>query len=81
MDTQTLRNLYDSILLLTDKYQIKDNNTILTVEKLEHDTQLNIEVDELIKKLGIEIKRNNFDVPIRYKQLYNIYTKTNKITL
>jgi hypothetical protein len=81
MDTQTLEKLYHSIMYLTDQYQIKDNNTILTVEKLEHDTQLNIKVDELIKTLGIEIKHNNFDVPIRYKQLYNIYTKTNKIAL
>ena len=32
---ETLESLYTTILSLTDQYQIKDNQTILTVEKIE----------------------------------------------
>jgi hypothetical protein len=81
METQTLEELYHSIMNLTDQYQIKDNNTILTVEKLKHDAMIEKQVDDLIKQLGLEIKRINVKVPIKYKQLFNIYTKTNKIAL
>jgi hypothetical protein len=81
MDTQKLEELYHSIMNLTDQYQIKDNNTILTVEKLKHDAIIEKQVDKLIKQLGLEIESNNYEVPIKYKQLFNIYTKTNKIVL
>jgi hypothetical protein len=79
---ETLEFLYTTILSLTDQYQIKDDQTILTVEKLNHDKELGKKIDTFIKTLGDEIilyTNNNITVPIKYKQLYNIYTKTNKI--
>jgi hypothetical protein len=81
---ETLESLYTTILSLTDQYQIKDNQTILTVEKLNHDKELGNKIDTFIKTLGDEIishTTNNITVPIKYKQLHNIYTNTNKIPL
>jgi hypothetical protein len=74
--------LFDTILSLSNQYQSKDD--VMTLEKFIHDDEIDKKIDKLVLKLGREIKRRtsaNVNVPIKYKQLYNIYTKTIQLPL
>lgn len=74
--------LFDTILSLSNQYQCKDD--VMTLEKFIHDDEIDKKIDKLVLKLGREIKRRtsvNVNVPVKYKQLYNIYTKTIQLPL
>ena len=82
VDKIDLDVLFDTILSLSNQYQNKDD--VMTLEKFIHDDEIDKKIDKLVLKLGREIKRRtsaNVNVPIKYKQLYNIYTKTIQLPL
>jgi len=73
-----LNTLFDTIINLSNQYQIKDIHTPVTIEKLTHDYALEDEIKVYVKEFGEMIKKakkQNVDINPEFIKTYNILTK------
>jgi hypothetical protein len=73
-----LHTLFDTIINLSNQYQIKDIYTPVTIEKLTHDYELEDKIKEYVKEFGVLInnaKKENVDINPEYIKTYNILIK------
>ena len=73
-----LHTLFDTIINLSNQYQIKDIHTPVTIEKLTHDYELEDKIKEHVKDFGVMInkaKKENADINPEFIKFYNIFTK------
>ena len=73
-----LTTLFDTIIDLSDQYQIKDIHTPVTIEKLTHDYELEDKIMEFVKEFGVLIKKakkEKVDVNPEFIKTYNIFYK------
>lgn len=77
IDTK-LNTLFDTIITLSNQYQIKDIYTPITIEKLNHDYELEDRIKEYVTEFGVIItnaKKNNTEINPEFIKFYNIFTK------
>jgi hypothetical protein len=70
--------LFNKIFDLAEQHQIKDIYTPITIEKLNHDYDLDDKIEKYVKKLGTEIekaKKTNTVIDPNFIKLYEIYSK------
>ena len=73
-----LHTLFDTIINLSNQYQIKDIHTPVTIEKLTHDYELEDKIKAYVKEFGEMIKKakkQNVDINPEFIKTYNILTK------
>jgi hypothetical protein len=74
MDKKLL-SLFNTIFNLSQQYQIKDIYTPVTIEKLEHDYNLEDKIEKYVKKLGKAIekaKKANTEINPNFIKMYEI---------
>jgi hypothetical protein len=71
MDKKLLR-LFNTIFNLSQQYQIKDIYTPVTIEKLEHDYNLEDKIEKYVKKLGKAIEKANTEINPNFIKMYEI---------
>jgi len=73
-----LNRLFDTIIDLSEQYQIKDIYTPVTIEKLTHDYDLDDKMKEYVKEFGVLIKnakKENIEINPEFIKTYNFLTK------
>jgi hypothetical protein len=71
MDKKLL-SLFNNIFNLSQQYQIKDIYTPVTIEKLEHDYNLEDKIEKYVKKLGKAIEKANTEINPNFIKMYEI---------
>ena len=71
-----LQLLFDKIILLSSQYQIKDRFTPVTLEKLQHDYDLEDKIKHCVKELGVlltKAEQTNEEINPEFSKLYHFY--------